>query len=76
MNFSHMTNELVNIEQKLSTRQNTSIIHACANGSRGSIQFEQKPSYTIGELLIILNILDDAWKAIGRNESTNFTYIQ
>lgn len=73
MNFSHMTEELINIEQN---KQTCSIIHACANGLRGSIRFEQKPSYTIDELLIIINALDDAWKAISKNKSDNFTYIQ
>ena len=73
MNFSHMAHELINIEQN---QQTGSIIHAHANGSRKSIRFEQKPSYTINELLIILNMLDDAWEGVDRNETKNFTYIQ
>ena len=73
MNFSHMTNELINIEQN---QQTGSIIHAHASGSRGSIRFEQKPSYTIDELLIIINILDGAWEAVSRNKTINCTYIQ
>lgn len=79
MNFSQMTEELTNIEYKLPIQQNNAqqrtIIHGHANGSRTSIQFKQKLSYTIDELLIILNILDNAWEAVGRGVS-NFTYIQ
>jgi len=55
-------------------QQANSIIHANNNGCRQSIQFEHKAFYTFEELLVVMNMLDEAWEKT--TEHNNFTYVQ
>jgi hypothetical protein len=51
------------------------ITYAHNKGTRKTIQFEQKPFYTFEEMLLVINLIDDAWETSTESQNDMCTYV-
>ena len=58
-----------------SSNSSNMITYAHNKGTRKTIQFEQKPFYTFEEMLLVINLIDDAWETSTESENDMCTYV-
>jgi len=78
MNMNSMLREINILESELKSHivSDNELIHSHPSGHRNSIIFINKPTYTLHEVIILLNKLDTEWESRIQGKSYSDMYIQ